>query len=152
MLGCTKKTVKTIESIKKPVVKAKIIKEKIKKIKEEYPDFLYMHFDFNKYNINKKCLRELRENVNFIFGVYDVSGKYKKLLLLGHCDERGSNEYNLSLGDMRAEVIKEYLLKAGYPENLIDIISYGEERPIDKNSNEKAWAKNRRVEIKIIEY
>ena len=70
-----------------------------------------------------------------------------KLLVEGHCDERGSVEYNLALGQRRAEAAKGYLVKAGVDMDRIRTVSFGKERPIDPAHNEDAWAMNRRAEF-----
>ena len=67
----------------------------------------------------------------------------------GHCDERGTNEYNLALGDRRAESAKAYLINLGIGASRLTTISYGEERPVDKGHNERAWGNNRRGHFKI---
>lgn len=66
----------------------------------------------------------------------------------GHCDERGTSEYNLALGDRRANSAKKYLVDLGISAERLSTISYGEEKPADPGHNEAAWAKNRRDEIK----
>ena len=63
----------------------------------------------------------------------------------GHCDERGTDEYNLALGERRADSAKEYLLTLGIPDNRLSTLSYGESRPFAQGSNEDAWAQNRRA-------
>jgi peptidoglycan-associated lipoprotein len=68
----------------------------------------------------------------------------------GHCDEQGSSEYNLALGEKRAKAAQDYLVTLGYPAKRISTISYGKERPADKGHDEAAWAKNRRAELKIV--
>lgn len=65
----------------------------------------------------------------------------------GHCDERGTNEYNLALGDRRAEAAKDFLVDLGIDASRISTVSYGEERPVDPGSSEEAWAKNRRASV-----
>jgi len=72
------------------------------------------------------------------------------LRIEGHCDERGTIEYNLALGERRANSVKNYLVNYGIDPNRLTTISYGEERPKDPRHNEEAWAKNRRVEFVII--
>jgi peptidoglycan-associated lipoprotein len=67
----------------------------------------------------------------------------------GHCDERGTNEYNLALGDRRAESAKTFLMDLGVKGSKLSSISYGEERPVDPAHNEEAWAKNRRGHFTI---
>ncbi|MBT4289259.1 MAG: OmpA family protein [Deltaproteobacteria bacterium] len=65
-------------------------------------------------------------------------------VIAGHADERGSNEYNLALGERRAYAVKRYLISLGFYEENVRIISYGEEKPMDSGHNESAWSKNRR--------
>ncbi len=67
----------------------------------------------------------------------------------GHCDERGTDAYNMALGERRAEAAKAFLVNLGVNPSQISTISYGEERPVDSASNEAAWAKNRRAHFKI---
>ena len=70
-----------------------------------------------------------------------------RLVISGHADERGTREYNLALGHLRASAVADYILARGIDSLRIRKVSYGKERPLLKGSNEKAWAKNRRVEI-----
>lgn len=67
----------------------------------------------------------------------------------GHCDERGTNEYNLALGESRAQSARAYLVDLGISASRLSTISYGEERPLDNRSTEEAWAKNRRGQFKL---
>ncbi len=69
----------------------------------------------------------------------------------GHCDERGTNDYNLALGDRRAEAVKQYLVRNGVAASRVNTVSYGEERPVVRGRTEAAWAKNRRAEISVTE-
>ena len=66
------------------------------------------------------------------------------VVLEGHCDERGTREYNLALGERRANAAKDYLMTYGVASNRVSVISYGKERPVDSGSNPLAWSKNRR--------
>ena len=66
------------------------------------------------------------------------------VVLEGHCDERGTREYNLALGERRANAAKDYLMTYGVASNRISVISYGKERPVDSGSNPLSWSKNRR--------
>ena len=68
----------------------------------------------------------------------------------GHCDERGSDEYNLALGDRRANAVRSYLYNLGVPNGQMSTVSYGEERPLDPRQTEEAWAKNRRCHFVIL--
>jgi peptidoglycan-associated lipoprotein len=72
------------------------------------------------------------------------------LLIEGHCDERGTEQYNLALGDRRANTAKEYLMTLAVDGNRIRTVSYGEERPFDPGHDEAAWAKNRRAHLVIV--
>jgi peptidoglycan-associated lipoprotein len=72
------------------------------------------------------------------------------VLIEGHCDERGTNAYNLALGDRRANTTRKYLVILGIHEKRIRTVSYGEEKPADLGHNESAWAKNRRCEFKLV--
>ncbi len=71
------------------------------------------------------------------------------VLIEGHCDERGTEEYNIALGQRRAQSVKMFMINAGISASRLSTISYGEERPVDFGNNENAWAKNRRAHFKI---
>jgi peptidoglycan-associated lipoprotein len=71
------------------------------------------------------------------------------ILIEGHCDERGTDEYNLALGEKRALAARDFLVNFGIAKSRISVVSYGEERPVDPRSNEEAWSKNRRDEFVI---
>jgi peptidoglycan-associated lipoprotein len=66
-------------------------------------------------------------------------------LIEGHCDERGTPEYNLALGERRAVAVRNYLVSLGIPKGVLSTVSFGEERPLDPGHSEEAWAKNRRA-------
>jgi peptidoglycan-associated lipoprotein len=71
------------------------------------------------------------------------------VVIEGHCDERGTIEYNLALGERRARSVREYMVSLSVPESSMRIVSFGKERPVDSGSNEAAWARNRRGEFVI---
>lgn len=71
-----------------------------------------------------------------------------ELVLEGHCDNRGTVEYNLALGDRRAHSVREYLVNLGIPGSRLQVISYGEERPFEEGDHEGAWSQNRRVHFR----
>jgi peptidoglycan-associated lipoprotein len=81
----------------------------------------------------------------------DAMKKYSlfTLVIEGHCDERGTSEYNLALGERRAKAAQEFLNQLGIPDSRMTIVSYGKERPFDPGHNEAAWSKNRRDEFKL---
>ena len=107
--------------------------------------FQTINFDFDKFNLRSDARSSLDFNYNLLREFTDVIVKIE-----GHCDERGTVEYNLSLGEKRAKAAQDYLVGLGIDANRISIISYGKERPIDSGSNEDAWAKNRRCEFRIV--
>lgn len=107
----------------------------------------------------------LNQHVHFAYDSFALSSQAESILdnkalwlranpnvqftVEGHCDERGTEEYNLALGDRRANVVKKYLVDSGIDSRRIRTISYGEERPLDGAHNERAWAKNRRAQFII---
>jgi peptidoglycan-associated lipoprotein len=104
-----------------------------------------IHFDFDKYDIRRGDEEILRENAALIKKYPKV-----KIQIEGHCDERGTVEYNLALGERRANNTKKYLVSLGIASNRISTISYGKEKPLDPGHNEEAWAKNRRAHIVLL--
>ena len=102
-----------------------------------------IYFDFDKSNLTSRSIQTLR---GVISSMKDNSSLM--LVLEGHADERGTREYNLALGQRRAESVADYLESRGIRRSRLVVNSYGEERPAVDSSNENAWAKNRRVEIK----
>jgi len=106
-----------------------------------------VYFDFDKYEVRPDMRPTLQANADKLKG--QLSGF--NLVVEGHCDERGTNEYNMTLGDRRANAVKQYLVSLGVPASRIRVISYGEERPADPGHSEEAWAKNRRAEFVLEE-
>jgi peptidoglycan-associated lipoprotein len=97
-----------------------------------------IYFDFDKYDIRPGDAKILDANAAWLKANPD-----NLVLIEGHCDERGTNEYNLALGERRAKSTMNYLVGQGVQANRITIISYGEERPVCTEHNEACWAKNR---------
>ena len=104
----------------------------------------HVYFDFDKADIKAEAKPVLEKKAEFL----RANSQYK-VTLEGHCDERGTNEYNMALGDRRAKAVMKYLNALGISANRMSTISYGEERPADPGHNESAWAKNRRAESKL---
>ena len=104
-----------------------------------------VRFDFDKYTLSEQARETLADHARKLSENPGV-----KLLIEGHCDEWGTIEYNLALGEKRAETVKQYLVSYGIDPSRLSTISYGKERPVDPGHNEAAWAKNRRCEFKII--
>lgn len=105
-----------------------------------------IHFDFDKYFIREDAKPVLEKNAEWLKKFPSV-----KILIEGHCDERGTEEYNMALGEKRAKSTMNYLISLGISPERIKIISYGKSRPLDPGHNEEAWALNRRAEFVIIE-
>lgn len=108
--------------------------------REEALKFENVHFDFDKSNI-----REDAKPILQAVAAYLKKNKDAKILVEGHCDERGTSEYNMALGDRRAHSVKKYLTALGVEPGRLSTISYGKERPLDPGHDEGAWAKNRRA-------
>jgi peptidoglycan-associated lipoprotein len=106
-------------------------------------------FDFDSYNIPSQGLEVVKQNAEILNRMLAKRGKYIKITLEGHTDERGSEEYNLALGDRRAKTVKDYLVAVGFTDKQLRIISYGKERPKVNESHHEAWAANRRVHIAV---
>jgi peptidoglycan-associated lipoprotein len=124
-----------------PVVKEEPLEDQAKKAGA----LQTIYFDFDKYNLKPPAIKKLDKTADWLSKNPSV-----RIRIEGHCDERGTNEYNLALGDRRANSAKKYLVNLGISPERISTISYGEERPVDPGHNEAAWAKNRRDEFKII--
>jgi peptidoglycan-associated lipoprotein len=101
-------------------------------------------FDYDKSEIKQDMMSTLRDNANWL-----KSNPNVRFTIQGHCDERGSEEYNLGLGDRRANAVKEYLLAQGIPANRISTVSYGEERPVCRDETEACFEKNRRAHFEM---
>jgi len=104
-----------------------------------------IHFEFDKYRLTDEAKEVLADNARVLKNNSKV-----RILIEGHCDERGTVEYNLALGERRAQAARSYLIELGVPESRISIISYGKERPLEYGQNESTWAKNRRDEFVIV--
>ncbi|WP_353683840.1 peptidoglycan-associated lipoprotein Pal [Thermodesulfovibrio sp. 3907-1M] len=117
--------------------------EVLKKLQEEIKD---IHFDFDRYDIRQEDIPTLKK-------VASLLQKYSNLRVIieGHCDERGTNEYNFALGQKRANAVKQYLITLGVLPSKMEIISYGEEKPLCTEHNESCWQKNRRAHFVFIE-
>jgi len=161
MIGCPKKTtVREEPSVtKEEAAKAEAERAKETKAKEQFEKSLVaektpgiagevfessllkdIHFDFDRYDLRPGDASILRENAALLKKYSNV-----KVQIEGHCDERGTVEYNLALGERRANSAKDYLISLGISQARISTISYGKEKPLDPAHNEAAWAKNRRA-------
>lgn len=99
-----------------------------------------VHFDYDQATLTGETKKELGENAEWI-----KSHEKSTVQIEGHCDKRGSTEYNLALGERRAKAVKNYLSSLGIKTKRMTVISYGEEKPLDPADSEEAYAKNRRA-------
>jgi peptidoglycan-associated lipoprotein len=114
---------------------------------EAEPDvFENIHFEFDKYDI-----RRVDEMILQGIAAWLKEHDAKRVLIEGHCDERGTNEYNMALGEQRALAARRFLVGLGIGSDRLTTISYGEERPLALGSNEEAWARNRRAHFVVSE-
>ena len=104
-----------------------------------------VYFPYDQFTLTNKARRVLDANAIIL-----KSSPALKVSIEGHCDSRGSDEYNLALGERRAHVVKNYLVSLGVASDRFEAISYGEELPADSAMTESAWAMNRRAEFKTI--
>lgn len=104
-----------------------------------------VYFNLDSSSVDDAGMNILKDNEEYLKANPNIN-----IVVEGHCDERGTTEYNLALGQRRALKIKEYYVQLGIAPNRIATISYGEEMPAVKMNNESAWAKNRRAETKIL--
>lgn len=116
----------------------------LREIEELQAKLQDIHFDYDKYAVRAEEKPALKTVSDIL-----LKNKNLKVTIEGHCDERGTNEYNLALGDKRANAVKEQLLSLGIPSGRIETISYGEEKPACTESTEACWAKNRRAHFAV---
>jgi peptidoglycan-associated lipoprotein len=143
-------TVATAPVRQQPVVQAKqnaAMPEKLRtSLNEKLARLEDALFDFNQSTIRADATVALRDDVGVI---RDILADYpsQKLTIEGHADERGSAEYNLALGDRRAQAVQEFLNTMGIPASQLTVISYGKEKPVCTESSEDCWQKNRRAHV-----
>jgi peptidoglycan-associated lipoprotein len=100
------------------------------------------YFDYDKAVLRPESLALLELHAGFLRNNPD-----RRVVVEGHCDERGTREYNLALGERRSEAVRTFLASSGVRRSQVDTVSYGEERPVDAGHSEAAWAQNRRAEL-----
>ena len=105
-------------------------------------NFERVHFEYDSADLTDTTREALDRNAQILL-------RYPQIVVSveGHCDDRGSTEYNLALGERRAAAVKDYLVRLGVKEGQLVPVSYGEERPLDPREDTTAWAQNRRVEF-----
>ncbi len=118
---------------------------KAEALEEKEGMFNDIHFDFDKYDVQETYKPELKS-----IAAWMTKNANSKMSVEGHCDDRGTNEYNLALGDRRAKAVKDFLVSLGVPSSRIETISYGEEKPLCTDQTEECWAKNRRAHFVVL--
>jgi len=141
-----------VSCAKRPVVKPDV--EEFVSIAEEpeirgktfqkIADLKTVNFDFDRSDLRQDARNILKANADYLKQNTNLD-----ILVEGHCDERGSAEYNMALGQRRATSVRSYYIQMGVSADRISTISYGEERPVDRGQNEAAWARNRRAETLV---
>jgi len=141
-----------VEKVEAPQVKEPVLteaeifaKKTLEELNSEAP-INTIHFDYDKFFVRDDAKSVLEQNAAWLKKWTSV-----KVLIEGHCDERGTEEYNLALGEKRAKSTFDYLVSMGISANRLKTISYGKSQPADTGSNEIAWQKNRRAKFTIIE-
>lgn len=127
---------KSLTEKKEPGIEGKVLESALLKD---------IHFDFDRYDIRPEDAEIMKENAALL-----SKNSNLKIQIEGHCDERGTAEYNLALGQRRANSAMTYLVSLGIPAGRLSTISYGEEKPLDPAHTEEAWAKNRRDHFVIL--
>ena len=146
--GCCSPKKKAVKATPapRPVAQAPVVKDAPPPPPAAAPIVLpTIYFDFDKSNLKQPAVIKLDKVADFMSENADAN-----IRIEGHCDERGTSEYNLALGDRRANSAKKYLVDLGVSAERLSTISYGEEKPADPGHDEAAWAKNRRDEIKLM--
>lgn len=144
------KPVQKSEPVKAQSVKQSVVKESpVQETKPATQDQLKaaldkVYFDFDSFKLHDTARQTLQKNAEFM-----KKNAGAKVRIEGNCDERGSDEYNLALGEKRAKSAMQYLVSLGIPAERLSVISYGKEKPADPGHNEAAWAKNRRDEFVV---
>ena len=143
-VSCQKKVV---DATPEPVVEEKeeVVEEKEEVVVYKAPDMVMqedIYFEFDKSNLTPVAQDNLLRKAEWLRENPDAT-----ITIEGHCDERGTNEYNLALGERRSNAVEQLLVLQGVTQSQIQVISFGEERPVALGHDEDAWHLNRRVEI-----
>lgn len=129
------------EEVSAATAKAQAVSEEAR---AKLSELMRVHFDFDKAQITPSAAETLKANASTLKAVPGV-----KVTIEGHCDERGSTQYNLALGERRANAVKRFLSDTGVDPNRLNTVSKGEEMPLVSESSEDAWSKNRRAEFMV---
>ena len=138
--GCAKKNTEVENMEAAPVASTSAVDVAAQQITDGV-----VYFDFDKYDIKAEYRDMLQQKAELMKQYPSI-----RVRIEGNCDERGTQEYNLALGERRARAAYEYMIRLGVPAEQLDIISYGKERPAVEGTGEAVWAKNRRDEFNVI--
>lgn len=127
------------------VVEEAPMKQEVVPTHKHMAELKRINFDFDQFTLSADARGVLGENAKYL-----SANSGTNVVIEGHCDERGSDEYNLALGESRALAAKNYLVSLGVSAKRLSVISYGEEKPLSKGAGEEAWAQNRRAEFKAV--
>ncbi len=142
-----KDTLETAAVPEEGIESVEVIEDRLEELPVEVISNLSnIYFDFDSAVLQPEAKEELNK-----IGAWLTENQDTKIRIEGNCDERGTDEYNLALGERRAVSAKNYLVSLGISQKNIITISFGEENPADPGNNETAWAKNRRDEFNIVE-
>ena len=142
--GCSRKIVKQDQMATVPVAPfggGQVSEQELQAVQS---DLRIVYFDFDQFNVSPEGQTALQYNAELLKRAPNVN-----VVAEGHCDERGTSEYNLALGERRARTVVEYLIGLGIPPQRMSTVSYGSECPVDPAHNDAAWAKNRRVFLRV---
>ena len=136
--------IEPVEEVAPPL--EEIEEEPVESVVEEVVSIVLedIFFDYDKFNIKKEYESVLTKNAELILGNPGV-----ELLIEGHCDDRGTNEYNLALGEKRAKAVIDFYVTYGIGADRLSMVSYGEERPFARGNNEESWTQNRRAHMVV---
>ncbi len=144
--SCSKKQVKTGEGIEESDIQGKGgVTPRMGRVDIGYSGSLRLvHFDYDRYNLSEEAQEVLKSNAAWL-----EKNKNIKIQIEGHCDNRGTPEYNVALGQKRAEAVRRYFVDLGISQKRLSLVSYGEEKPLNLEEADEAWAQNRRAEFVI---
>jgi len=128
------------------VIEPAELPEKVMIIEESKKEFVNddIHFAFDSSELTEQAMQILNSNAEYL-----NQNQKLRVTVEGHCDERGPNAYNMTLGERRAKSVKDFLVAMGVSDDRLKTVSYGEERPILTGRDEVSWAKNRRAQLVI---
>ncbi|MFH0922246.1 MAG: OmpA family protein [Fibrobacterota bacterium] len=132
-----------------PVSRNDMTNEELAQVRKVLDELQDVPFDFDSYTIPTEGVDIIKKDVAILNDMLKSRGKYVRVAIEGHTDERGSAEYNLALGERRAKTVKDYLLNVGFFEQSLHLLSFGEERPKVQGAGSEAWAANRRVHFVV---